>query len=68
MKDDANKETEPGSGSGAGVRFRSASGAAPIEPAPKIVTDEEVYRRLEDLRSGGVKGLSEEEFWRACGR
>lgn len=39
-----------------------------LDPSPHLVTDEEVLRRLEDLKSGRVKGLSEEEFWKACGR
>ncbi len=39
-----------------------------LDPSPHWVTDEEVLRRLEDLKSGRVKGLSEEEFWKACGR
>ena len=39
-----------------------------LYPSPHWVTDEEVFRRLEDLKSGRVKGLSEEEFWKACGR
>jgi hypothetical protein len=32
------------------------------------VSDEDALQRLEDLKSGKVKGLSEAEFWRACGR
>ena len=39
-----------------------------LDPSPHWVSDEEVFRRLEDLKSGRVKGLSEEEFWKACGR
>ena len=39
-----------------------------LDPSPHCVTDEEAVRRLEDLKSGRVKGLSEEEFWKACGR
>jgi putative addiction module component (TIGR02574 family) len=39
-----------------------------LDPNPHSVTDEEVMQRLEDLKSGKVKGLSEEEFWKACGR
>ena len=39
-----------------------------IDPNPHCVSDEEALRRLEDLKSGHVKGLSEEQFWKACGR
>lgn len=39
-----------------------------LDPNPHYVTDEEAMQRLEDLKSGRVKGLSEEEFWKACGR
>lgn len=39
-----------------------------LDPNPHHVTDEEALQRLEDLKSGRVKGLSEEEFWKACGR
>jgi hypothetical protein len=39
-----------------------------LDPNPHYVTDEEALQRLEDLKSGRVKGLSEEEFWKACGR
>lgn len=39
-----------------------------LDPNPHHVTDDEALRRLEQLKSGAVKGLSEEEFWRACGR
>lgn len=39
-----------------------------LDPEPHYVTDGEVLERLEELRSGKVKGLSEEEFWKACGR
>jgi putative addiction module component (TIGR02574 family) len=39
-----------------------------LDPSPHHVSDEEVLRRLEDLRSARIKGLSEEEFWKACGR
>jgi len=31
-------------------------------------SDEEAIQRLDDLKSGRVQGLSEEEFWKACGR
>ena len=39
-----------------------------IDPSPHYVTDEEALQRLQDLKSGRVKGLSEAEFWKACGR
>ncbi len=39
-----------------------------LDPNPHYVSDEEAMQRLEDLKSGRVKGLSEEEFWKACGR
>lgn len=39
-----------------------------LDPSPHFVSDEEVERRFEDMRSGKVKGLSEEEFRKACGR
>ena len=39
-----------------------------LDPNPHWVTDEEALGRLEDLKSGSVKGLSEEDFWKACGR
>ncbi len=39
-----------------------------LDPNPHYVTDEEALKRLEDLKSGRVKGLTEEEFWKACGR
>ncbi|MFN6016559.1 MAG: addiction module protein [Verrucomicrobiota bacterium] len=39
-----------------------------LDPEPHYVSDGEVLERLEELRSGKVKGLSEEEFWKACGR
>lgn len=39
-----------------------------LNPEPHYVSDGEVLERLEELRSGKVKGLSEEEFWKACGR
>jgi len=37
-----------------------------LDASPHYVTDEEALRRVDDLRSGKVKGLSEEEFWTAC--
>ena len=39
-----------------------------LDPLPHYVSDEEVFERLEELKSGKVKGLSKEEFWKACGR
>lgn len=39
-----------------------------LDPSPHWVSDEEALTRLEELKSGKVKGLSEAEFWKACGR
>ena len=39
-----------------------------LDPNPHYVTDEEAMQRLDDLKSGRVKGLSEDEFWKVCGR
>ncbi|MBN8457814.1 MAG: addiction module protein [Verrucomicrobia bacterium] len=39
-----------------------------LDASPHHVSDEEALRRLEDLKSGKVKGLSESDFWKACGR
>lgn len=39
-----------------------------LDPNPHHVSDEEVLRRLHELKSGTVKGLSEVEFWTVCGR
>jgi len=39
-----------------------------LDPLPHDVSDEEATQRLEDLKTGKVKGLTEEEFWKACGR
>jgi hypothetical protein len=39
-----------------------------LDPIPHWVSDEEALSRLEELKSGKVKGLSEAEFWEACGR
>jgi hypothetical protein len=39
-----------------------------LDPSPHWVSDEEALYRLEELKSGKVKGLSEEEFWKSCGR
>ncbi len=39
-----------------------------LDSSPHYVSDEEAVQRLQDLKSGKVKGLSEDEFWKACGR
>ena len=39
-----------------------------LDPSPHYVSDEEALRRRDDLLSGKVTGLDEEEFWKACGR
>ncbi len=39
-----------------------------LDPSPHYVTDEEALKRRDDLVSGKVTGLSEDEFWKACGR
>jgi hypothetical protein len=39
-----------------------------LDPSPHYVSDGEAMQRLQDLKSGRVKGLSEDEFWKACGR
>jgi len=39
-----------------------------LDPNPHFVSDKEVQQRIDDLKSGKVKGLSEDEFWEACGR
>lgn len=39
-----------------------------LESSPHYVSDEEALRRVDELRSGKVRGLTEEEFWTACGR
>lgn len=39
-----------------------------LAPNPHYVSDEEALQRLQDLKSGRVKGLSDDEFWKACGR
>lgn len=39
-----------------------------LDPEPHDVSDEEVLERYEELKSGEVKGLTKEEFWKACGR
>ena len=39
-----------------------------LDPSPHWVSDEEALSRLDELKSGKVQGLSEEEFWKTCGR
>lgn len=39
-----------------------------LDADPHWVSDEEAIQRLEELKSGKVCGLSEAEFWKACGR
>jgi hypothetical protein len=39
-----------------------------LDPHPHCISDEEALQRLEELKTGQVKGLTEEEFWKACGR
>lgn len=39
-----------------------------LDPSPHHVSDEEAIQRLDDLKSGRIKGLSELDFWKACGR
>ncbi|MCF7732049.1 MAG: addiction module protein [Akkermansiaceae bacterium] len=39
-----------------------------LDASPHHVSDEDALQRLEDLKSGRVKGLPEKDFWRACGR
>lgn len=39
-----------------------------LDPSPHYVSDKEVQQRLDDLKSGKVVGLSEDEFWKECGR
>jgi hypothetical protein len=39
-----------------------------LDASPHYVSDEEALQRLQDLKSGRVKGLFEEKFWKACGR
>ncbi|MBB5040497.1 hypothetical protein [Prosthecobacter dejongeii] len=39
-----------------------------LDPCPRHVSDEEALQRFHDLKSGNVKGLSEADFWKACGR
>lgn len=37
-----------------------------LDPEPHCVSDEEALERLEELKSGKVKGLTVEEFWKDC--
>lgn len=39
-----------------------------LDAAPHYVSDDEALRRRNEVRGGTVEGLTEEEFWRACGR
>lgn len=39
-----------------------------LDPEPHYISDEEVLRRHAELKSGEVEGLSQEAFWKACGR
>jgi putative addiction module component (TIGR02574 family) len=39
-----------------------------LDSSPHDVSAEEAQQRLEELKSGTVTGLSEDEFWKACGR
>ena len=39
-----------------------------LEETHYWVDDEEVARRGEELDSGAVRGLTDAEFWAACGR
>lgn len=39
-----------------------------LDPEPHCVSDEVALKRLDDLKSGRVRGVSEDEFWKACGR
>jgi len=39
-----------------------------LDPLPHQVSDADALRRRDELVSGEVSGLSEEEFWQACGR
>lgn len=39
-----------------------------LNPIEHDVSDEEALDRLSELKTGKVKGLSESEFWEACGR
>ena len=37
-----------------------------LETSPHHVTDDEALDRLESLKSGKTKGLTDEQFWAAC--
>jgi hypothetical protein len=39
-----------------------------LDPLPHYISDEEARQRLDDLKAGRVIGLTEEDFWKACGR
>lgn len=39
-----------------------------LDTHPHHVSDEEVFQRLQELKSGEVNDLSEEDFWKDCGR
>lgn len=39
-----------------------------LDSEPHYVSDEEAVQRLEDLKTGRIEGLSEEAFWKQCGR
>jgi hypothetical protein len=39
-----------------------------IDASPHYVSDEEALQRLQELKSGTVKWLTEQNFWKACGR
>ncbi len=39
-----------------------------LDAHPHQVSDEEALRRRDDLKHGRVRGLSDSEFWKACGR
>jgi hypothetical protein len=39
-----------------------------LSPSPHHVSDDGALKRKDELLEGKVKGLSDEEFWKACGR
>lgn len=39
-----------------------------LDSSPDHVSDEEALLRFQDLKSGRIQGLSEVDFWKACGR
>ncbi len=39
-----------------------------LSPALHHISDEEAIQRRDELLRGEVEGLSEKEFWAACGR